>query len=95
MISLSVSRGGGGVGVGSEVMELCGSIVRTLWHGVPPLILDATFAATASATCSVRLSMMYFALNTSAGPSRGRSIWHRGFVLRTAVLKESPRRARR
>jgi hypothetical protein len=41
MISLSVSRGGRGVGVGRQVMELCGSIVRALWHGVPPAILDA------------------------------------------------------
>jgi hypothetical protein len=41
MVSLSVSRGGCGVGVGRQIMELCGSIVRALWHGVPPAILDA------------------------------------------------------
>jgi hypothetical protein len=41
MVSLAVSRGGGGVGVGRQVMELCGSIVRALWHGVPSAILDA------------------------------------------------------
>jgi hypothetical protein len=41
MISLSVSRGGCGVGVGRQIVELCGSIVRALWHGVPPAILDA------------------------------------------------------
>jgi hypothetical protein len=41
MISLAVSRGGRGVGVGRKVMEFCGSIVRALWHGVSPAILDA------------------------------------------------------
>jgi hypothetical protein len=40
MIPLAVSRGGRGVGVGREVMEFCSSIVRALWHGVPPAILD-------------------------------------------------------
>jgi hypothetical protein len=40
MISLSVSRSGCGVGVGRQVMKFCGSIVRALWHGVPPVILD-------------------------------------------------------
>jgi hypothetical protein len=41
MISLTVSRGGRGVGVGRKAMEFCGSIVRALWHGVSPAILDA------------------------------------------------------
>jgi len=41
MISLAVSRGGRGVGVGRKVMEFCGSIVRALWHGVSPAIRDA------------------------------------------------------
>jgi hypothetical protein len=29
------------MGVGRQVMELGGSIVRALGHGVPPAILDA------------------------------------------------------
>jgi hypothetical protein len=41
MISLAVSRGGHGMGVGRKVMEFCGSIVRALWHGNSPGILDA------------------------------------------------------
>jgi hypothetical protein len=36
MISLAVSRGGRGVGMGSKVMEFCGSIVRALWHDLSP-----------------------------------------------------------
>jgi hypothetical protein len=43
MISFTMSRGGRGVGVGGEVMEFCGSIVRALWHGVPPTIFDVLF----------------------------------------------------
>jgi hypothetical protein len=39
-----VSRGGRGVGVGREVMEFCGSIVRALWHGVSPAILDSVMS---------------------------------------------------
>jgi hypothetical protein len=42
MISLAVSCGGRGVGMGSKVMEFCGSIVRALWHDLSPGILDAT-----------------------------------------------------
>ena len=45
MISLAVSRGGRGVGVGRKVMEFCGSIVRALWHDVFPGILDDTYSA--------------------------------------------------
>jgi len=41
MISHSVGGGGCGVGVGRQVMELCGLIVRALWHGPPAAILDA------------------------------------------------------
>jgi hypothetical protein len=44
MISLTVSRGGRGVGVGRKVMEFCGSIVCALWHGVSPAILDAVMS---------------------------------------------------
>jgi hypothetical protein len=36
MISLAVSSGGRGVGMGRKVMEFCGSIVRALWHDVSP-----------------------------------------------------------
>jgi hypothetical protein len=32
MISFTVGSGSSGVGVGSEVVKFCGSIVRTLWH---------------------------------------------------------------
>ncbi len=32
MISLAVGSGSSGVGVGSEVMKFCGSIMRALWH---------------------------------------------------------------
>jgi hypothetical protein len=59
-----VSRGGGSVGVGRQVMELCGSIVRALWHGAPPASWMLPIAATASVYV---FSMMYFALTTSAG----------------------------
>jgi hypothetical protein len=34
MISFSESSGGGSVGVSCKVVEFCGSIMRTLWHGV-------------------------------------------------------------
>lgn len=34
VISLAVSDGSGGVGVGRKVMEFCNSIVRALGHGV-------------------------------------------------------------
>jgi hypothetical protein len=33
MVSFAVGRGGGGVGVGSQVVEFCESIVRALGHG--------------------------------------------------------------
>ena len=36
MISLAVSCGGRGVGMGRKVMEFCCSIVRALWHDVSP-----------------------------------------------------------
>jgi hypothetical protein len=51
MISLAVSLGGRGVSVGCQVMKLCGSVVRALWHGVPPAILDAV-----SGKCNARPS---------------------------------------
>jgi hypothetical protein len=34
MISFAMGRGSGGVGVGRKVMQFCGLIVSTLWHGV-------------------------------------------------------------
>jgi hypothetical protein len=34
MISLAVSNGRGGVGVGRKIMEFCESIVRALGHGL-------------------------------------------------------------
>ena len=67
MISLAVSRGGRGVGMGSKVMEFCGSIVRALWHDVSlaSWMIFIRLLLRLSAVCV--LSMMYFALNTSAG----------------------------
>jgi hypothetical protein len=65
MISLAVSCGGRGVGMGRKVMEFCSSIVRALWHDVSPG-LSAVFV----------LSIMYFdvlCLEYFCGPSRGRS----------------------
>jgi hypothetical protein len=44
-------------------------------------------AATASATCSVRILDDVPCLEYFCGPSRGRSVWHRGFALRSAVLR--------
>jgi hypothetical protein len=68
MISLAMSRGGRGVGMGRKVMEFCGSIVRALRHDVSSASWMLPTAAAASARCGVRtLSMTYFALNTSAG----------------------------
>ena len=66
MISLAVSRGGRGVGVGRKVMEFRGSIVRALWHDVSPASWMLTITATGSARCSMRTLDLYFALNTSA-----------------------------
>src|ERR1700686_4901246 len=76
MISLAVSCGGRSVGMGSKVMEFCGSIVRALWHDLSPASWMLPIAATASARCSVHsvhtlddvLCLEYF-----CGPSRGRS----------------------
>jgi len=34
MIPFPVGGCGGGVGMGGKVVEFCGSIVITLWHGV-------------------------------------------------------------
>ena len=36
MVSFPVGGGGSGVGVGRQVVQFCGSIVRALWHRVPP-----------------------------------------------------------
>jgi len=36
MISLAMSHGGGGMGVGRKVVEFCDSIVRALWHRFSP-----------------------------------------------------------
>ena len=85
MISLAVSRGGRGVGMGSKVMEFCGSIVRALWHDVPPASWMLSIAATALASCSVRTAYSVLCLEYFCGPSRGRSVLHPGFVLRNAA----------
>jgi hypothetical protein len=34
MVSLGVVGGGNAVGVRSEIMKLCGSLVRIIWHVV-------------------------------------------------------------
>jgi len=36
MISLAMSDGGRGMGMGREVVEFCDSIVRALWHRLSP-----------------------------------------------------------
>src|SRR5271166_4998203 len=36
MVSLAMGNRGRGVGVCRKIVELCDSIVRTLWHGGPP-----------------------------------------------------------
>jgi len=36
MISLAMSDGSRGMGVGGEVVEFCDSIVRALWHRLSP-----------------------------------------------------------
>ena len=36
VISFAVRDSSRGMGMGSKVVELCDSIVRTLWHGVLP-----------------------------------------------------------
>ena len=73
MISLAVSRGGRGVGVGRKAMEFCGSIVRALWHDVFPASWMLPIAATASARCNVRTLDDVLRLEYFCGPSRGRS----------------------
>ena len=109
MISLAVSRGGRGVGVGRKVMEFCGSIVRALWHDVSPGILDDTYSALLprlGAVCV--LSMMSFdwilLRAVPCGPSRaGRPVDAQQdfcslaarFRTSQCCLQESPRRARR
>jgi hypothetical protein len=35
MIPCCMGHGGGRMGVGCEVVQFSGSIVRALWHGVP------------------------------------------------------------
>jgi len=73
MISLAVSCGGRSVGVGSKVMEFCGSIVRALWHDLSPASWMLPIAATASARCSVHTLDDVLCLEYFCGPSRGRS----------------------
>jgi hypothetical protein len=36
MVSFTVGGGGSGVGVGRQVVQFCGSIVRALWHQDSP-----------------------------------------------------------
>jgi hypothetical protein len=73
MVSLAVSCGGRGVGMGSKVMEFCGSIVRALWHDLSPASWMLPIAATASARCSVHTLDDVLCLEYFCGPSRGRS----------------------
>jgi hypothetical protein len=56
MISFAVSSGGGAVGVRRKVMKLCSSIVRTLWHLVLPVSLDAFMDVTGWITKRVALA---------------------------------------
>jgi hypothetical protein len=90
MISFAVSRGGRGVGMGSKVMEFCGSIVRALWHDLSPASWMLPIAATASARCSAHTLDDVLCLEYFCGPSRGRSPGFlpscSGFVLRNAVF---------
>ena len=73
MISLAVSRGDRGVGMGSKVMEFCGSIVGALWHDLSSASWMLPVAATASARCSVHTLDDVLCLEYFCGPSRDRS----------------------
>jgi hypothetical protein len=52
MIASTMRGGRGGVGMGGEIMKLCDSIVRTLWHGVLLTRFDAATTCRGFDRCS-------------------------------------------
>jgi len=89
MISLAVSCGGRGVGMGSKVMEFCSSIVRALWHDLSPaswMLPNRRYCFGQGAVCtSVHTLDDVLCLEYFCGPSRGRPYDTRGSRLKDVL----------